>query len=217
MPTTSPSALRPGLLSRFYAALYDLFIAAGERRGMAAMRRELLTAATGRVLEIGAGTGRNITGYPPDLTGLVLTEPDRGMLGRLRTRLRRTDHAVTVLPAAAESLPFPSATFDTVISTLVLCTVPDPAAAIDEVLRVLRPGGRLLFIEHVRADDARLARRQDRWHRPWRAFAAGCHCNRPTLALLAKHFPTEPTHRTAGWHAMPSIVRPLVIGPAVQP
>ncbi len=183
---------------------------------MAALRRELLATAEGRVLEIGAGTGRNITGYPAELTELMLTEPDPAMLRRLRRRLQRVHRAAATLCTGAETLPFESDSFDTVVGTLVLCTVPDPDAALREVRRVLRLGGRLLFIEHVRADDPELARRQDRWVRTWRAIAAGCHCNRATLALLDEHFDVGPTYRTADWRGMPSIVRPLICGQAVK-
>lgn len=216
MTIFAPEVPSAGLLNRCTAALYDPLIAIGERRTMAVLRHDLLIAATGRVLEIGAGTGRNVTSYPPTLTELVLTEPNPGMLRHLRKRVHRTNCAATVLCTGAESLPFPANTFDTVVSTLVLCTVPDPAAAIHEALRVLRPGGQLLFIEHVRADNPRLARRQDRWLRPWRRFASGCHCNRSTAALLAQHFGAQLTYRSLIWHGMPGIVGPLIVGHAVK-
>jgi SAM-dependent methyltransferase len=209
MATTSS---RPGIWSACAARLYDPFLALGERRGMAARRRALLAGARGRVLEIGAGTGHNLAAYPAGLEALVLTEPDPAMRTRLR---RRAEHGgVTVVEAGAEALPFADGAFDTVVSTLVLCTVPDADAAVREVRRVLRPGGRLLFLEHVRADDRRHARRQDRLARPWRAFAAGCHCNRPTLELLRTHFPAVVAER-AVWRGMPAIVHPLVAGHAV--
>jgi SAM-dependent methyltransferase len=121
-----------------------------------------------------------------------------------------------VLCVGAESLPFPDGAFDVVVSTLVLCTVPDPAAAVAEARRVLRPGGRLLYLKHVRAEDARLARRQDRLAAPWRAFAAGCRCNQSTLDVVGAVFELEPPTR-ATWRGMPSIVHPLVTGAAVVP
>ena len=181
---------------------------------MAALRRELLGAARGRVLELGAGTGRNLAAYPAGVEALVLTEPDAAMRARLRRRVARSGRAASVVAAGAESLPFPGASFDTVVCTLVLCTVADPQASVRELRRVLRPGGRLLFIEHVRAEPGRLARRQDRLARPWRAFAAGCHCNRPTLALLREQL-AVPDARPAVWRGMPRIVHPLVVGQAV--
>src|SRR5215210_5440442 len=129
--------------SRFTAALYDPFFWVAERAGMAARRRALVGQAHGRVLEIGAGTGLNVRHYPDGLD-LVLTEPDEAMAERLRAR--------------AEALPFADDSFDTVVSTLVLCTVPDQPAALREIARILRPGGRLLFAEHVRSDSARWGR-----------------------------------------------------------
>jgi len=211
MATTSSS---PGPWSACAALLYDPFLALGERRGMAARRRALLAGARGRVREIGAGTGSNLAPYPAGLDALVLTEPDPGMRARLHRRVERGGIRAAVVDAGAEALPFPDGEFDTVVSTLVLCTVPDADAAVVELRRVLRPGGRLLFLEHVRAEERRLARRQDRLARPWRAFAAGCHCNRPTLDLLRAQFPTV-VAEPAVWRGMPRIVHPLVAGHAV--
>jgi ubiquinone/menaquinone biosynthesis C-methylase UbiE len=196
-------------MSSFTAALYDPFLALGERRSMGALRRGLLASARGRVLEAGAGTGHNVAAYPAALSELVLTEPVPAMLSRLRGRAG----GALVVAAGAESLPFPDASFDTVVSTLVLCTVDDPGAAVRELRRVLRPGGRLLFIEHVRSGDARLARWQRRLARPWRLFAAGCRCDRDTLALLQAHFESV-EWRPAVWHGMPRIVQPLRVGSA---
>src|SRR3954469_9228356 len=113
----------------FNAFIYDLTLALGERRGMAARRRDLLASARGRVLELGAGTGLNLRHYP-DGVDLVLSEPDPAMRARLK---RRAGSAVPVVDAGAERLPFPDDSFDTVVSTLVLCTVADPDAALAEV------------------------------------------------------------------------------------
>ena len=202
--------------SHLLAAVYDSFLALGERRGMSEQRRALLTAAAGRVLEIGAGTGANLTAYPPDLDALVVTEPDPGMARRLKRNVARHRPDAQVLCVGAAALPFTDGAFDVVVSTLVLCTVPDPASAVAEARRVLRPGGRLLYLEHVRAEDARLARRQDRLAAPWRAFAAGCRCNQSTLDVVGAVFELEPPTR-ATWRGMPSIVHPLVTGAAVVP
>jgi SAM-dependent methyltransferase len=202
--------------SHLFAAVYDPFLALGERRGMSDHRRALLAGAAGRVVEIGAGTGGNLTAYPPDLDALVVTEPDPGMARRLKRNVARHRPDAQVLCVGAESLPFPDGAFDVVVSTLVLCTVPDPAAAVAEARRVLRPGGRLLYLEHVRADDQRLARKQDRLASPWRAFAAGCRCNQSTLDVLRAAFELEPPTR-ATWRGMPSIIHPLVTGAAVVP
>jgi SAM-dependent methyltransferase len=198
---------------RFMAALYDPFFWAAERAGLAERRRALVQQATGRVLEIGAGTGLNARHYP-DHVDLVLSEPDEAMADRLRDRLARLPHPATVVLAGAEALPFADDEFDTVVSTLVLCTVPDQVAALREVHRVLRPGGRLLFIEHIRSESARWARWQDRLNRPWRAFAEGCNCNRSTLDTIA-HSPLDLGRVEHGtFRAMVPLIRPLATGSA---
>lgn len=193
---------------RVFALLYDPLTAAAERAGLGAARHELLQGARGRVLEIGAGTGGNVEHYPPG-TDVTYTEPDPHMAKRLRAR------GAEVVEAGAEALPFPNDSFDTVVSTLVLCTVPDVPAALREVSRVLRPGGRLLFLEHVRADPgSRLERWQDRLHGPWHAFACGCNCNRDLLGeMTAAGFAPAEIERRA-WRFMPPVVRPVVVGSA---
>ena len=136
--------------SRFAATAYDPFLALGERRGLRERRRRLLMHARGTVLEIGAGTGLNLEHYPSGLDALLLTEPSEPMARRLEARLRRSGRRGRVERAGAEALPVATGSVDTVVATLVLCTVPDPGAALAEIRRVLRPDGRLLFIEHVR-------------------------------------------------------------------
>jgi ubiquinone/menaquinone biosynthesis C-methylase UbiE len=205
------TATLPGRLD---ALAYDLFLALGERRGMHAQRRALLARAEGRVLELGAGTGLNLPHYPPAIQELVLSEPEPVMRARLERRLARSKVPARVLAARAEKLPFADETFDTVVSTLVLCTVQEPAAAIAEARRVLKPGGRLLFLEHVRAASPRLARWQDRLARPWATFAQGCHCDRRTEDLLAREVRLQRLEH-ARWRGMPALVRPLIVGEAV--
>jgi len=200
--------------ARLGARLYDPFLALSERRGMAERRGALLASARGRVLEIGAGTGLNLAHYPADLDELVLSEPEPPMRARLERRVARSGRAASVLSAPAEALPFADGTFDTVVSTLVLCTVADAPTALRELRRVLTPGGRLLFIEHVRGGAPRLARRQDRLAGPWRAFAQGCRCNQPTLELLERQGLDVVELARASWRGMPSVVRPLVVGHA---
>jgi SAM-dependent methyltransferase len=197
----------------FAARLYDPMLWLGERLGMGALRRELLSGAHGSVLEIGAGTGLNLPHYPDGLHELVLTEPGPRIGARIDLDRAPSDVAARLVHAPAERLPFPDASFDTIISTLVLCTVADPHRALGEVTRLLRPGGRLLFLEHVRADGGWRRRLQDRTRRPWSAFADGCHCDRPTLETLDDMMHIESV-RHARWRGMPAIVRPLVWGAA---
>ncbi len=200
------------LYSHVFARVYDPFLALGERSGMRELRRETLAAARGRVLEVGAGTGLNVQLYPGTVTGITLAEPDAPMAARLRRRVSGASHPVEVVQAPAEQLPFADGSFDTVVSTLVLCTVADMAASLREIGRVLAPGGQLLFVEHVRAGHGRLVRWQERLHEPWRRFACGCHCNRDTaVALRDNGFAVERVqeHR---WRRMPRIVQPLLAG-----
>lgn len=182
---------------------------------MGAVRRRLLADASGRVVEIGAGTGANLAHYPESIDDLVLTEPDEPMARRLEGTLAGSGRSASVVRASADSLPFEDDSFDTAVTALVLCTVPDPAASLREVARVLRPGGRLLFLEHVRATDPKLAAWQDRLHRPWYWFGRGCNCNRPTLETIeASPFAVERYDRDEV-HPAPPIVRPLLTGSAI--
>jgi ubiquinone/menaquinone biosynthesis C-methylase UbiE len=204
------------LYGRLFAALYDRMLAGTERAGLSERRHELLAAASGRVLELGAGTGLNLPHYPASVEKIVFTEPEEPMAKRLERKLAEDGRPGQVVRAPAESLPFEDSSFDTVVSTLVLCTVNDPQRALAEVARVLRPGGRLLFMEHVRSDDPQLARWQDRLMGPWRRVGHGCHCNRRTPALIdASPLEVEQIERGAIPKTVP-IVRPLVVGRAVS-
>jgi len=207
------------LAGRFFAWTYDRSLAKVEKAGLRARREALLAAARGRVLEIGAGTGANLPFYGPAVESLTMTEPEVPMIRRLQRRVRELAPLTTVLRAPAEDLPFEDDTFDTVVSTIVLCTVNDQPRALRELRRVLRDGGQLLFIEHVRAQDARLARLQDRINWLSRIVAYGCNCNRPTLdSLQAAGFEiTKIEHGTLP--KAPPFVRPLIVGiatPALQ-
>jgi ubiquinone/menaquinone biosynthesis C-methylase UbiE len=204
---------------RLFASFYDRALKASEENGLRDMRRTLLAEARGRVVEIGAGTGVNLDLYSPAVEDLTLIEPDPHMGAKLRERLEARDGHDSAPPARlvtapAEAIPFPDDTFGTAVATLVLCTVPDPVGAITELSRVLKPGGRLLFIEHVRSSDPSSARWQDRFEKPWRFMADGCHCNRDTAATLtASAFKIESIDQGKLPKAMP-IVRPLISGTA---
>lgn len=201
---------------RGFAALYDRAFEATEEAGLREMRRQALAAAGGRTIDLGAGTGANIGLFPDAVTELVLAEPDPHMLKQLRAKIAEGGVGAEVVDAPAEALPFADSTFDTAVFTLVLCTVPDPHRALAEAARVLEPGGKLLFLEHVRAEDSGLARWQDRLEKPWRFIADGCHCNRDTVATIeASPLRVESVNKDRLPKA-PPIVRPLVRGSAVQ-
>jgi len=178
------------------------------------MRARLLLGARGRTLELGAGTGLNLRHYPRDQVALTLTEPEPSMTERLERRVAASRPDANVVRAPADRLPFEDASFDSVVATLVLCTVGDQARALAEVRRVLAPDGALLFLEHVRSEDPRVARWQDRIHPFWLRIGHGCHCNRDTLAgLHAAGFRVEDVQHTRMPKA-PAIARPLVVGHA---
>lgn len=199
---------------RGFSAVYDRGLKATEEAGLREMRRQALAGAKGRTIDLGAGTGANLELFPPAVTELVLAEPDPHMLKKLCAKLAAAGSAASAVQAPAESLPFDDSSFDTAVFTLVLCTVPDPTAALAEAARVLRPGGRLLFVEHVRAEDPGLARWQDRLERPWHFLADGCHCNRDTVAAIeASPLKLEQVDRGDLPKAVP-IVKPLVRGSA---
>jgi ubiquinone/menaquinone biosynthesis C-methylase UbiE len=205
-----------GLRSRFFAFTYDRFSKGSEEAGLAEMRRNLIAGASGDVLEIGGGTGANLGYYGAGVQSLTVTEPEPPMLKRLERKAREQNSRATVLRAPAEDLPFEDASFDTVVSTLVLCGVDDQPRAVRELRRVLRPGGRLIFIEHVRSDDPRLAKRQDRMN-PVNRFLVCCDCNRQTLETIrSTGFEVTELEETELPKA-PSFVRPLIVGTATAP
>lgn len=201
---------------RGFSALYDRCFKAAEEAGLRDLRRDVLKAARGRVLELGAGTGLNLELYPLDASDLTLTEPDPHMVKQLRKRVAALRSAAQVVEAPGEKLPFEDDSFDTVVVTLVLCTVPDPEATLQEIKRVLKPDGQFLFLEHVRSPDPDLAKWQDRLEKPWRFLGDGCHCNRDTESAL----------ETAGFQLSdvehpelpkaPPIVKPMAKGRAVS-
>jgi ubiquinone/menaquinone biosynthesis C-methylase UbiE len=203
-----------GHMGRLLALTYDRLMARGERAGLADLRARLLADANGRVLEVGAGTGLNLSRYPDAVTELTLTEPDASMLHRLERTVSRSGRPATVLRAAAEDLPFEDATFDTVVSTLVLCGVDDQPRAVREIHRVLKRDGRLLLLEHVRDLDARRARRQDRLN--WfNRLVAGCECNRPTLGTIDRGGFTIDHVAWGELPKAPPFLRPMIVGGAV--
>ncbi len=203
------------------AALYDQLLAGNEKAGLRELRADIVGSASGRTLEIGAGTGLNLEHYGTGVTELVLAEPDPHMAKRLRRKLetgRPPVGSVEVVDVAAGELSFPDASFDTVVSTLVLCTVPDAGRAMREIVRVLRPGGTFRYIEHVRdRPGTRRARWQDRLERPWGRLGGGCHPNRDTGRLIAEAFDVpEPDHGRLPGSRVDYLVKPMIAGAAVR-
>jgi len=205
-------------MGRLFARFYDAMVRSTEDAGVRDWRRALLQNARGDVLELGAGTGLNLPLYP-ELSGqLTLAEPDPHMRRQLEKKVRDLGRArVAVVDTGAEELPVPDASVDTVVATLVLCTVGDPLRCLAEIGRVLRPGGVFLFFEHVAHDDPRRLRWQ-RWLEPlWKCFAAGCHLTRRTGERIAEAgFEVQDLIRDDMPKA-PAIVRPTIRGVARKP
>jgi SAM-dependent methyltransferase len=199
---------------RAFAHVYDAAFVLAEYRGLREVRKDLIALSKGSVVELGAGTGLNLVHYPEDVSELLLTEPDPHMAAKLRKRAGLLSLDAKVVQAPAEELPFDDDSVDTVVSTLVLCTVENPHQALAEVARVLRPGGTFLFAEHVRSASPRAARWQDRVNTPWSWYACGCQCNRDTIsAIRAGSFHLgEVTHHRLRW--ISPVVRPLMVGSA---
>jgi ubiquinone/menaquinone biosynthesis C-methylase UbiE len=209
------------LFPRCYAAMYDLVNGAGERAGLRQQRHDLLAQAAGATIEIGAGTieigagtGLNLPHYPPAVTRLALTEPDPQMTRWLRRRAARLSRDAQII-AAAGQLPFPDASFDTAVVTFALCSVPDVQAARSEITRVLAPGGRPLFLEHVRSADPGIAARQDKTPFPYPLI--GCHPNRDTLQEIKASVLTVESVRSGEAPKAPRIERPMIAGAVRRP
>jgi ubiquinone/menaquinone biosynthesis C-methylase UbiE len=148
------------------------------------LRADLLKDVRGEVLEIGYGTALNLPLYPAGVSQLVMIDPARLLPSRVAQRMAQVGFPVAIEQQPAESLPFPDQRFDFVVSTWTLCTIPDPVRALGEIRRVLKPGGLLLFLEHGRSDDARVAAWQDRLNPLQRLAGCGCNLNRPIDRLV---------------------------------
>ncbi|MCZ2816162.1 class I SAM-dependent methyltransferase [Modestobacter sp. VKM Ac-2984] len=208
MPS-APAAVHHPVFARVFGRL----AAAGERSGLAEVRSRVLADVAGRVLEVGAGSGVNFAHYPPAVTEVVAVEPERYLRGLAEQAAGRAAAPVRVVDGMAEALPAGDGEFDTAVSTLVLCSVADQARALSELHRVLRPGGRLVFWEHVRAERPPLTVVQDALDRTvWPLFAGGCHVGRDTAAeITAAGFAVEHMERCR----MPDTRVPLPMAPHV--
>ena len=207
------------------APIYDRMLRVAEEAGLRAWRTDLLAPLSGRVVEIGAGTGANLALHPTAVDDLILTEPDPGMRKRLEAKLDDLRADGTDLPAAvtvrsdpAHALGEPDGSVDAVVSTLVLCTVPDPVAVLAEVRRVLEPGGQLVFLEHVAAHDRpERLRWQHRLDPIWRRVGGGCRLIRDTEQLIVDAgFEIESLTRQSA-RKMPTVIRATIRGTAISP
>ena len=177
-------------------------------------RRRLLAGLAGRVLEVGAGNGLNFPHYPATVTEVLAIEPEPYRRRQAVAAARLAPVPIRVLAGTAEALRAPDGAVDVVVASLVLCTVTDPDQALAETRRVLRPGGSLRFYEHVRAEEPRLARWQDRLERPWGCLVGGCHPNRDTVAAIAAAGLRLVQLDRFDLKAMPLLARPHVLGVA---
>lgn len=171
-----------GLRDRMYAAMYVSSTRRAEDAWVGAVRTELLADLTGRVLEVGAGAGANLPHYRK-ASQVLAVEPSSAMRARLSAKVGESTVPVEIVYGKAEALPGEDGEFDAVVCTLVLCSVRDPARAAAELRRTLRPGGRLMVLEHVRGE-GRAGRWQDRLDPAWSRLTGGCHCNRRTADTL---------------------------------
>jgi ubiquinone/menaquinone biosynthesis C-methylase UbiE len=202
------------LWGRVFAAGYDTFMAGTEKAGLADHREKLLGHVHGIVLEIGGGTGANLPFYAKNVEEIVITEPEEPMARRLERKIAGYSLPTRLVRTPAEKLPFEDASFDFVVSTLVLCTVNDPTVVLAEIHRVLKPDGQLLFIEHIRSDDAKLARWQDRLNGLQNRVGHGCNCNRRTLENIQGAGFSIVDIKHDRLRKAPPIVRPIIIGNA---
>ncbi|WP_152204618.1 class I SAM-dependent methyltransferase [Georgenia thermotolerans] len=194
---------------RVFAWFYARTSAAAENGPLGEYRRSLVRQAAGVTVDIGSGVGHNLPHLPAAVTQVHLVEPDPHMRSRLEARM---DDAMRLHAVGAESLPIDDGSVDTVISTLTMCSVDDVDAVAGELHRVLRPGGKLLVMEHVRSIDGRIARRQQRLDRLWPAFSGGCHIDRDTGSALGHAGFDTAALRRVELPGTPAVTREFVLG-----
>lgn len=201
------------------AKLYDVSMRRVEERSLGAWRAELIGQVSGDVLEIGSGTGVNLPYYPTTVKRLVLSEPDANMRKQLQQKVSKLDRKnISITRFRAESIGFPDASFDCVVSTLVLCSVTDQPMCLREFRRVLRPGGKLVFLEHVAAEqDPRLYRWQKFFEPLWAFIGCNCHLTRNTESEIRQAGFNLVLVDRVSMAGVPSVVRPVIKGVAQAP
>jgi ubiquinone/menaquinone biosynthesis C-methylase UbiE len=206
-------------MSFLTAFFYDRLMVKTEEACLKKWRLDLLRQVSGEVLEVGAGTGANIKLYSDNVTRLVLTEPDKHMRKILKDQVGNQHlKNVSVSNGTAEQIEADDASFDYVVSSLVCCSVTDLKVCLSEIRRVLRPGGCLVFLEHVAAADGTSRRRWQNIINPvWKTFMGNCHLNRDTeQALVTEGFDIIQIERESMRKA-PPVVRPTIRGIAKKP
>lgn len=200
----------------FGAAVYDLVQAGPDRGELGRRRRALLSPSSGRVVEIGVGTGRALGAYPPG-TRVVGVEPDRAMLRRAVPRAAAASATVALVQATGDRLPLPEESVDEVVLSMVLCTVPYPGAVLAEAARVLVAGGVLRFYEHVQDPDPGIAARQRRLRPLWSVVGGGCQLDRDALAAISRAGFLLGEHERRNFPGAPAFIRSHVSGWALKP
>lgn len=169
----------------WFPSAYDFVMSPLEKLKFKNIRKELLRGLKGRVLEVGSGTGINFPLYEKGYVEQVhAIEPDKMMIEKSEERMKKARVPIQLHIESAENLSFPDQSFDSVVATLVFCTIPDPAKAMQEVRRVSKPGAPVLFFEHVRMEQPFMGKMQDLLNPAWKRFADGCQLNRDTLSLV---------------------------------
>ena len=208
------------VLKKWYAKKVFPYLEALATSTLYRERHRLLALAEGHLMEIGAGAGQNVDHLPPAVKRYVAIEPSITFIKRLRKDQARRNGALDylVLQGKAEAIPHPSEVFDTVVSFLVLCSVNDPMASLSEIFRILKPGGRFLFFEHVLADSPEIARKQHFFNPLWKRIACGCELVRNTpRAIESAGFEYQRLNRYRSSHMGLPITAQVIEGVAIKP